>query len=74
MPTHLYSHRGSVDNENIRMCQALVGEQVEYQASDEGNENYLAQLQQSCPAPAKLGLKLGAQVILLRVSALLSSC
>eukprot|EP01102_Stenamoeba_stenopodia_P001717 TRINITY_DN11569_c0_g2_i1.p1 TRINITY_DN11569_c0_g2~~TRINITY_DN11569_c0_g2_i1.p1 ORF type:complete len:612 (+),score=115.89 TRINITY_DN11569_c0_g2_i1:92-1837(+) len=66
MPTHLYSHRGTVEGENIRMCQELVGDPVEYLANDEGNEPYLGQLQQNCPAPAKIGLKLGAQVILLR--------
>jgi ATP-dependent DNA helicase PIF1 len=65
-PTYLFPHRNSVENENLRKLQDLKGDPVTYQASDEGTEPYLSNLKQNCPAPEKLSLKIGAQVILLK--------
>lgn len=64
--TRLYSHRRNVDAENVKCLQDINTESHTFYAEDEGTNPYLKQLQQNCPAPYELELKVGAQVILLK--------
>lgn len=64
--TRLYSHRRDVDAENVKCLQDINTESHTFYAEDEGTNPYLKQLQQNCPAPYELELKVGAQVILLK--------
>ncbi|GAN07813.1 DNA repair and recombination protein [Mucor ambiguus] len=61
-PTELYPLRHEVDDSNRRRLIELRGEQVEYTAIDEGDPRKM----QQCIAPARLHLKLHAQVMLLK--------
>ncbi|KAF2077397.1 hypothetical protein CYY_001325 [Polysphondylium violaceum] len=62
VPTILYPHRRSVEDENESRLKALAGESRVYDAQDTGQPNFLENSQ----APASLTLKIGAQVILLK--------
>jgi ATP-dependent DNA helicase PIF1 len=67
--TRLFPHKRDVDTENLKRLQQLQGQSHFYDAIDTSrfpNSSHLAQLQKGCPAPAKLELKRGAQVILLK--------
>lgn len=59
-----------VEAENMKRLEELAGEATVFEAEDSSklgdSSPYIAQLQRSCPAPKKLQLKKGAQVILLR--------
>ncbi|OAD01720.1 hypothetical protein MUCCIDRAFT_163688 [Mucor lusitanicus CBS 277.49] len=61
-PTELYPLRHEVDSSNKRRLVELRGEQIEFNAFDDGDSRKL----QQCIAPAKLQLKLHAQVMLLK--------
>ena len=63
--TRLFTHRADCERLNFAELQKLPGSQLTFSARDVANdESALRQLQSSCPAPAELRLKVGAQVIL----------
>ncbi|KAL7327386.1 DNA helicase [Mucor circinelloides] len=61
-PTELYPLRNEVDDSNRKRLVELRGDEIEFTAIDEGDHRKL----QQCIAPAKLHLKLHAQVMLLK--------
>lgn len=63
LPTQLFTHRADVEALNLRELESLKGDMVTYSAHDSGDS---ALLDGSCPAPRKLQLKIGAQVMLTR--------
>lgn len=68
-PTRLYPLKRDVDQENSKRITSLAGESHYFDSIDFekfSNSSHLATLQKSCPAPARLELKIGAQVILLK--------
>eukprot|EP00808_Paulinella_micropora_P021919 g85.t1 len=65
-PTTLYSTKKQVEAENDQQLSRLTGETMNYHAQDAGQPTYLNMLQRSCPAPATLTLKPGAQVMLVK--------
>ncbi len=73
-PTSLLTHKKEVDEMNARELGRLAGQAVAYNAKDSSassgggtlGSTHLEQLASSCPARARLELKIGAQVILLR--------
>lgn len=68
-PTCLYSTKNQVAEHNKKCLDAIDGEEVEFEARDEIkiNNQYVQKiLEDSCAAPKKLSLKVGAQVILLK--------
>eukprot|EP01132_Coremiostelium_polycephalum_P005078 gene5078-6321_t len=66
LPTKLYATNAHVDDENNLELQSLKGEATEFIAVDSGHKDLIALLDKDCPAPQKLVLKVGAQVVLLR--------
>lgn len=70
-PTHLYAVNVQVSEINRQRLDALPGECMVYSAKSRCIENTLdcqkalADLVKSCPAPAEVSLKVGAQVMLL---------
>eukprot|EP00906_Rhabdomonas_costata_P008711 RCo012367 len=77
LPTHLYSLRKNVDQENINMLKKLEGPERIYTAEDKGNFNVprsmratveaeVSLLEKGCLAPTTLILREGAQVMLLQ--------
>lgn len=66
LPTKIFTHRKDVDELNKTELDRLPGQTVNFEAIDSGEASYLAVLQSHCPAKKVLGLKIGAQVILLK--------
>ena len=65
--TRLFTHRAECATLNEQALKALGGAQSSFTARDTGrDEAALKQLQSSCPAPASLTLKVGAQVLLVQ--------
>lgn len=64
-PVKLYSHNKDVEKENLRKLREIDSESVFFDSETEGNEYAVASLIRSCPAPEKLELRVGAQVMLL---------
>lgn len=65
-PTHLYSLRAEVEEENRRRLDELDGEPKIFYSTDTGDEKYMEKLDNSCPAQKELRLKINAQVCLVR--------
>jgi len=65
-PTRLFARNRDVDAMNATRLSSLAGELVELEAKDGGQEPFLSTLQRNCAAPGRLGLKLGAAVMLLK--------
>lgn len=65
-PTTLYPRKHSVNQDNSKCLATLKGDLVTYTGADSGKQKHLEFLQRTCPVPAVLNLKLGAQVILLK--------
>lgn len=68
-PTRLYPTRSQVHTHNLKQLELLEGQTKTFVATDQSkypNSSHLKQIQQSCPAPAILDLKCGAQVILVK--------
>ncbi|KYQ93685.1 DNA helicase [Tieghemostelium lacteum] len=66
LPTKLYTTNQSVDDENTLALGALTGEPKVYESFDSGHKDMIVNLDNDCPAPKSLTLKVGAQVVLLR--------
>lgn len=65
--TRLFTHKADCATLNEEQLNALSGEKVTFRASDTGRDDAaLSQLRASCPSPATLDLKMGAQVILVK--------
>ncbi|GAB5356326.1 hypothetical protein AAMO2058_000281100 [Amorphochlora amoebiformis] len=64
--TKLYPTKRQVIHENTGKLKELKSQTHCYQSADGGNPKYLAELMKSCPAPAQLFLKVGAQVMLVK--------
>ncbi|GAC1498979.1 MAG: hypothetical protein NVS1B10_01230 [Candidatus Saccharimonadales bacterium] len=61
--TRLYAHNIDVDTINIRHLEQLPGKTKVYEMLTKGNSSKLEQLTRSLLAPAKLELKVGAEVM-----------
>eukprot|EP01013_Petalomonas_cantuscygni_P041372 TRINITY_DN73_c1_g1_i1.p1 TRINITY_DN73_c1_g1~~TRINITY_DN73_c1_g1_i1.p1 ORF type:complete len:768 (+),score=132.18 TRINITY_DN73_c1_g1_i1:65-2368(+) len=66
LPTRLYALNRDVDAENDAAVSRLPGSECVLSAEDAGSGDALQVVQRQCPAPARLRLKIGAQVVLLR--------
>eukprot|EP00873_Tetraselmis_striata_P007290 jgi/Tetstr1/427554/TSEL_017680.t1 len=66
LPTRLYCTNKDVDKENATELDRLPGETLLYRAEAAGGGPAADMLERSCPAPAELRLKRGAQVVLLK--------
>eukprot|EP01133_Synstelium_polycarpum_P010323 gene10323-12035_t len=66
LPTKLYTTNADVDSENNLALEALPSEPVVFTSMDSGDKELIENLERDCPAPNKLTLKVGAQVVLLR--------
>lgn len=67
LATQLCSHTNDADLINQSKLNNLNGEEKIFEASDENCDSYMSkQLDQQVPAPGKLVLKIGAQVMLLK--------
>lgn len=64
--SRLYTHRTNVDKENQDRLKRLPSPTVVYQSQDTGSKQAKAWLDKNCIASARLELKLGAQVMLLK--------
>ena len=65
--TRLFTHKADCAKLNDSELRALPGQQLTFTARDEGRDaEALATLRSSCPAPAELALRVGAQVILIK--------
>ena len=64
--TRLYPQNREVDELNNSKLALIKAKGKLYKAKDKGKSPYLENLQNSCPVPADLKLKVGAQVILTR--------
>jgi ATP-dependent DNA helicase PIF1 len=66
LATKLYTRNSEVDAINERCLRQLSKQSIYYPATDTGQQPFLDQLAKNCLAPAKLELKEGAQVMLLK--------
>jgi ATP-dependent DNA helicase PIF1 len=64
--THLYARRANVDEENAKRLDALPGISSMFQAQDSGQSTAFQKADSWTNAPAKLVLKVNAQVVLLK--------
>ncbi|KAI8848424.1 hypothetical protein BC829DRAFT_490028, partial [Chytridium lagenaria] len=55
-----------VNDANLRRLEMLPGNVVVYTTTDEGHKWALEKLSEYCPAPARVELKIGAQVMLIK--------
>jgi len=63
--TKLFTHTSDVEATNSVKLSQLPGEQRDYEASDSETSNTV-HIDSTCPAVSSLGLKVGAQVMLIR--------
>lgn len=63
---YLYATNRQVDSLNKKKLVEIKSKSVVYNAIDDGSEHNLKVLEKNCPAPKKLELKVGAQVMLLK--------
>lgn len=73
-PPLLLAHNNGADNLNRERLQALDQHSHVYDATDTGEKIFVENLKKHAQAPGRLELKVGAQVILLKVSAIESEC
>lgn len=66
IPTRLYTHVADVDELNQQELLKLDGSYKRFISKDRGDQRYLDALDNACPAPQTLMLKLGAQVLLVK--------
>ena len=65
-PTRLFPTKNDVLNYNLHRLKQLSGTDVVFEAIDRGAAPVLKTIQDHCPAAARIQLKIGAQVVLLR--------
>ena len=65
-PTRIFAVNRDVDTLNAVELAKCVGEKADLMCVDDGSEPHLGALQKNCPAPERLTLKVGAQVMLLK--------
>ncbi len=66
LPTQLFPLKASVLLRNTEQLAKLPGKAKVFNAQDGGRNPFLRELQTSCPAPAKLELKVNTQVLLVK--------
>lgn len=66
LPTKLYPHRETVNDENLRKLDLLKGKVIEFMGRAEGSRSALETILKSCPVGFKLHLKIDAQVMLVK--------
>lgn len=64
-PVKLYCRNIDVNEFNLRELDKIVGPSQTFRAFDEASENWQQFFDKNCPAPTRLELKVGAQVMLL---------
>jgi ATP-dependent DNA helicase PIF1 len=64
-PVKLFCKNIDVDDYNLRELDKIVGPSQTYRSTDEASESWSKFFDKNCPAPTRLELKKGAQVMLL---------
>lgn len=65
-PAKLLGYNKAVENFNNKVLSNLYGDLKTFWAIDSGEKHHIEYFNKNCPAPKKLELKIGAQVMLLR--------
>lgn len=66
LPTRLYATRAEVAHENDERLRQIDAPAIAFSAVDFGKTAFVEQLKKNCPAPERLVLKVGAQVLLIK--------